>query len=120
MTTSNTIRVNSVDNAMYVPLETIHTQDSLNYVFRRQGLDVIMQQVVLGLMNENNVIIHEGVSMDDQLYLSTPSDTAGIQKKLLAEDVWEKYQQQKLVPDPMGKSEKEMSGDISEHRERRN
>jgi len=120
MTTSNTIQVNSVDSAMYVPLETIHTQDSLNFVFKREGLDVVMQQVVLGLMNENDVIIHEGISMDDKLYLSTPSDTAGIKKELLAEEVWQRYQQKEVTPDPMGKPGKKMSRDISEHARKRN
>ena len=120
MTTSNTIQVNSVDSAMYVPLETIHGQDSLNFVFKREGLDVVMQQVVLGLMNENDVIIHEGVSMDDQLYLSTPADTAGVKKEMLAEEVWQKYQQQKVKPDPMAKPSENMSQDISERRSRGN
>ena len=120
MTTSNTIQVNSVDSAMYVPLETIHTQDSLNFVFKREGLDVVMQQVVLGLMNENDVIIHEGISMDDQLYLSTPSDTAGVKKELLAEEVWQKYQQKEITPEPMGKPGKKMSRDISERAKKRN
>src|SRR5699024_113394 len=76
MTTSNTIHINSVDSAIYVPLETIHSQDSLSYVFKRKGLEPVMQQVVLGLMNDNDVIIKEGISMDDKLYLSTPADTA--------------------------------------------
>ena len=120
MTTSNTIQINSVDDALYVPLETIHTQDSLNFVFKRQGLDVVMQQVVLGLMNENDVIIHEGVSMNDQLFLSTPSDTAGIKKKLLPDDVLEKYRQKDIKPDPMGQPEKTQQSNISERRKRSN
>lgn len=120
MTTSNTIQVNSVDSAMFVPLETIHTQDSLNFVFKREGLDVVMQQVVLGLMNENDVIIHEGISIDDRLYLSTPSDTAGIKKELLAEEIWQKYQQKEATPEPTAKPEKKMTRDISERASMRN
>ena len=91
MTTSNTIHINSLDSALYVPLETIHTVDSLNFVFRREGLQPVMQQVVLGLMNENDVVIHEGVAPNDQLYLSTPVDTSGIRKEFLAEEVLRKY-----------------------------
>lgn len=91
MTTSNTIHVNSVDDALFVPLEAIHSTDSTAFVFKREGLTPVMQQVVLGLMNENDVIIHEGVDMNDQLYLSTPTDTAGIQKIYLSEQVLDKY-----------------------------
>jgi len=93
MTTSNTIHVNSVDNAIYVPLEAIHTADSLNFVFKREGLNVVMQQVILGLMNDNDVIIHEGVSIDDRLFLSMPADTSDVQKQYLAADVLEKYRE---------------------------
>ncbi|HLR32429.1 MAG TPA: efflux RND transporter periplasmic adaptor subunit [Fodinibius sp.] len=93
MTTSNTIHINQVDSAIYVPLETIHTQNSLSYVFKREGLEPVMQQVILGLMNDNDVIIKEGVDMDDQLYLSTPADTAGIRKVRLDESIVEKYRE---------------------------
>ncbi len=116
MTTSNTIHINSVDDALHVPLETIHTQDSLNFVFKREGLDVVMQQVVLGLMNENDVIIHEGVSMNDQLYLSTPSDTSGINKELLPDEVVEKYRKKKVKPTPMGKPKENMPRDSAAQR----
>lgn len=94
MTTSNTIHINSVPNALYVPLEAIHSQDSIDFVFKRDGLKPVMQQVVLGMMNDNDVIIKEGVDIEDQLYLSTPSDTANIERELLAEEVLEKYQKQ--------------------------
>jgi multidrug efflux pump subunit AcrA (membrane-fusion protein) len=120
MTTSNTIHVNSVDDALYAPLETIHTKDSLNFVFKREGLDMVMQQVVLGIMNQNDVIIHEGVSLDDRLYLSTPSDTAGVQKRYLAEDVLDDYEDDQIKGDPMEKledSEQTNQDDISERRQ---
>lgn len=116
MTTSNIIHVNSVDSALFVPLETIHTQDSLNFVFKRNGLEPVMQQVVLGLMNDNDVIIHEGVSKNDKLYLSTPEDTAGIQKRYLAEDVLKKYEKEKVQEQPKEKPET----DISNRRKQRN
>lgn len=105
MTTSNTIHVNSVDSALYVPLEAIHTQDSLDFVFKRNGMEPVMQQVVLGLMNDNDVIIKEGVEIEDQLYLSTPTDTANIEKDLLSEEVLKKYRKQ----------EKEIKADPSEN-----
>ncbi len=118
MTTSNTIHVHSVENALYVPLETIHTVDSLNFVFKRDGLNMSMQQVVLGLMNDNDVIIHEGVSPDDQLYLSTPPDTAGIQKTYLAEEVLKKYQDDESQEDILEEPEQVAPEDISERQQR--
>ncbi|SMO32385.1 efflux RND transporter periplasmic adaptor subunit [Fodinibius sediminis] len=101
MTTSNTINVNKLKNVLHVPLETIHTVDSLNFVFKREGLNVSMQEVILGLMNDNDVVIKEGVSPSDQLYLSTPSDTAGIAKHYLPEEVKQQYREDTLQTDPM-------------------
>lgn len=102
MTTSNTIHVHSVEDARFIPLETIHTVDSLNFVFKQEGLNPVLQQVILGLMNENDVIVHEGISKDDQLYLSIPADTSGVRKNLLADEVIQQYR-----PDSAGAVNKE-------------
>mgnify|MGYP003639680512 CR=1 FL=1 len=85
MTTSNRIFISQIKEALYVPLEVVHTVDSLSYVFKKDGLSPIMQQVELGLMNENSVIIHRGISIEDQLYLTVPEDTSGIRRLKLSE-----------------------------------
>lgn len=113
MTTSNLIHVNSVDSALFVPLETVHTDDSLNFVYKRGGAGVIRQQVVMGLMNENNVIIHEGVQPDDQLFLSTPEDTTGIRTERLPEEVLEQYRDQQPTVEPQ-QQEQQIGGDLEE------
>jgi hypothetical protein len=51
-----------------------------------------MQQIVMGLMNENDVVILEGVDLTDQLYLSVPVDTAGIERRYLSPDVLQNYE----------------------------
>ncbi|MDZ7772858.1 MAG: efflux RND transporter periplasmic adaptor subunit [Balneolaceae bacterium] len=97
MTTSNLINISSVDSALYVPLETVHTEDTLNFVYKRDGGSIVRQQVIMGLMNENNVIIHEGVQPDDQLFLSSPDDTTGIRNERLPAEVLEEYRQQQTT-----------------------
>ena len=67
-----------MENALSVPLETIHAEDSLTFVYKREGLDVVLQEVKIGLVNENEVIIERGLNDKDELYLSVPSDTSGI------------------------------------------
>lgn len=86
MTTSNRIIVDRIPNAMFIPLESIHNVDSTNFVFKRSGLVPVMQQVDLGLMNENEVVVHRGLEMDDVIYLTIP-DTTGIKRVLLEEEI---------------------------------
>lgn len=74
MTTSNQVVITSMPTALYVPLETIHTEDSLTFVYKRNGNDAIKQEVRLGLMNENHAIVEDGVTLEDELYLSIPED----------------------------------------------
>lgn len=78
MTTSNKIHISSFDRALYIPLETVHTRDSLNFVFKKDGIGTVMQQVELGMMNENHVVVNRGLSPDDKLFLSMPEDTTGM------------------------------------------
>ena len=86
MTTSNRIKIASVENVLSVPLETIHAEDSLTFVYKREGLDVVLQEVKIGLVNENEVIIERGLNDKDELYLSVPSDTSGIDQIRISPD----------------------------------
>ncbi len=87
MTTSNRVIIDKVSNALFIPLETVYAVDSLSFVYKKDGLSPIMQQVELGLMNENSVIVHRGISESDVLYLTMPADTSGIEKIMLEEQL---------------------------------
>jgi len=69
MTTSNQIVTNVYDSVQYLPLEAIHAEDSLSYVYTKKGKKQI---VVTGEMNENFIIIEKGISSSDDIYLSVP------------------------------------------------
>jgi HlyD family secretion protein len=71
MTTSNQIVTQSFENVLYIPLEAVHTNDSLTYVFKKNG---VRQVVLLGLANENNIIVEKGLDVGEDLYLSVPSE----------------------------------------------
>lgn len=78
MTTSNRIIVAAVDDALSVPLETLHVADSVNFVFKKDGRSFVRQEVLLGLRNDNEAIVEVGLNPDDQVYISMPADTIGI------------------------------------------
>lgn len=74
MTTSNRIVTAMLDNALFVPLECLHTQfDSITYVYLRQGLDTRKKEVMVGLTNANDAVILAGLSDGDRVYLSVPN-----------------------------------------------
>ena len=79
MTTSNEIKVAAVAKVIHIPLECLHTQDSVSFVFKQNGVSVVKQEVKTGLINENDAEITEGVGIDDKLFLSMPIDTVGLQ-----------------------------------------
>lgn len=76
MTTANTIIVAKIDSALFIPLECLHTEDSLSYVFRQNGSGWVKQQVTVELMNEDDAIISAGVNLTDELALSVPAGSA--------------------------------------------
>ncbi len=72
MTTSNKIITSSFDDVRYLPLEAVHSRDSLHYVYiTNPG----KKQVILGPSNEDQVIIKEGLREDQQVYLTPPEKT---------------------------------------------
>ena len=74
MTTSNKIIISVLDTATYIPLECLHSKDdSITYVYVREGLSIKKQEVEVGDNNMNEVVIKNGVSPGDRLYLSIPA-----------------------------------------------
>lgn len=74
MTTSNRIIISSIDTALYVPLECLHSKnDSITYIFKKEGLSIVKQEVQIGDNNMNEVVILNGAKEGDRLYLSIPS-----------------------------------------------
>jgi hypothetical protein len=89
MTTSNSILVQKLFDVIYVPLETIHSNDELSYVFKKDGLSAVRQQIKIGDMNETSAVVINGVKLEDKLYLSIPVDTTGLKWEFLNEELAE-------------------------------
>ena len=91
MTTSNTIMVQKLPETIFVPLETIHTSDSLQFVYKREGLQTVRQQVFIGPMNENDAVILAGVNPDDRLLISAPPTGTSVNTSYLPAEVVEQF-----------------------------
>jgi multidrug resistance efflux pump len=71
MTTSNEVITEVLDSVLFVPLEAVHANDSLTFVYSRDGTKKI---VVLGESNENHIVVEMGLKRGEALYLSIPED----------------------------------------------
>lgn len=70
MTTKNTILTQSIDTAIYIPLECLHSNDSLVYVYTNGHKQIVKT----GESNEDNIVILEGLDLKDEVYLSIPKN----------------------------------------------
>lgn len=91
MTTKNTIVTATIKDVMFAPIESVFSDDSVTYVFRKKGGGIEKQQVIVGLSNENEIILKAGVNPDDELYLVQPENP-------------EKMELVKLSPEEMKKN----------------
>jgi multidrug efflux pump subunit AcrA (membrane-fusion protein) len=81
MTTSNKILAEEIQDVVFIPIECIHSQgDSITYVYKKEGLGYIKQEIITGKSNSDETIILAGVEAGDELYLSDPE---GNEKKEL-------------------------------------
>ena len=93
MTTSNRIVAKVVVDALFLPLECLHNEaDTITFVYKKTGLNVTKQEIVVGETNANEAVILGGLAENDLVFLSVPS---GVER----EDV-------KLLPELNGKRQK--------------
>lgn len=71
MTTSNIIITNSFEDVTFIPLEAVHVTDSIPFVYKSNGTKQI---VLLGESNDNHIIVEEGLSEGDRVYLTIPEN----------------------------------------------
>lgn len=78
MTTANEILTASLPNKLSVPLEAVASEDSVTFVFKREGGDVVKQEVETGAMNENEIVVVRGLAAGDEVLLTPPSNRADL------------------------------------------
>ena len=86
MTTSNKIVANEVAEALFIPLECLHSDhDTVTYVFLQRGVSMVKQAVIVGETNSNEAVVKSGLSENDRLFLSVPSASGDVAVNLLPE-----------------------------------
>lgn len=95
MTTSNQIVTATFNDVIFLPLEAIHVEDSIPFVYKKNGAK---QVVILGESNENEIIVEQGLKESDKLLLTVPENPEKfkLQGEELIAVIHEKARQKKL------------------------
>jgi hypothetical protein len=91
MTSKNTIVTARIDNVLSVPIESIFSNDSISFVYKKDGGSLIKQQVITGQSNENEIIIREGLKEKDEVSLLQPKNDAKMSLVPLPKEILAKY-----------------------------
>ena len=105
MTTSNKIIISQQDSVTYIPLECLHSKDdSISFVYVKDGISVRKQEVQVGQTNLNEAIILNGVNEGERLYLSVPGGQEDKEIALLPEMDGKRNQKEEAVEEPAEKT----------------
>lgn len=87
MTTKNRIITEVLESVSFVPLEAVNSNDSITYVYTRNS----RQQIIPGKSNESQIVVLEGLSAGDEVYLIPPAGAEKWKLNLLDPEVVAKY-----------------------------
>lgn len=73
MTTSNTIQASYTEDAIYVPIEAVFSNDSLSFVYLNDSRT--RQIIEPGQANENYIVVMQGLEEGQEIHLLQPENT---------------------------------------------
>lgn len=68
------VEIESMDNALMVPLHAVHSENGQHFVYVRRGDRFEKRPVQLGPRNQTHVVIREGVRAGEQVALERPPE----------------------------------------------
>ncbi len=74
MTTSNEIIIETLEDVVYIPIEAVFSNDSLQFVYKKDGNKALKQQVITGKANSTSIVVVEGIKENESVFLVPPSD----------------------------------------------
>jgi len=86
MTTTNEISIYEYEDVVNIPLEAFYS-DSIDYVFVKGAKGIVRQQIISGASNENDIIIVEGLNVDDKVLLTPPDIIEKVPYNFLTEEI---------------------------------
>ncbi len=79
MTTSNLIVAETLENVIFVPLESVHNENGVTFTFKKSSIGIVKQEIKLGKTNDNEAVILEGLKENEEVMLSLPANAEKIE-----------------------------------------
>lgn len=74
MTTSNAVLTQTIKNALFIPLEAIHSDSGRTFVYKKNGNSLSRQEIATGAMSDDEVVVVSGLTDADKVLLVPPTD----------------------------------------------
>ena len=100
MTTKNKILTSIVDSVLFIPIEAIFNNDSVAFVYKKDGGSVVKQQIIVGQSNDNEIIIRAGLQAEDEVLLVPPEKAEKLAVETLPKAIIAKYKQKPAIVKP--------------------
>ena len=73
MTTGNQIETAAVNNVLFIPIEAVNSDaEGMPFVFKKAGGRILKQEIATGIMNDDEVVVAQGLSEGDEILLLPP------------------------------------------------
>lgn len=79
MSTTNKVIISTFDDALIVPVNAVHSDGTNNFVYLKNGMNIIKKQVITGQQNSNKIIIEKGLKEGDKCLIREPQNKDEIQ-----------------------------------------
>jgi multidrug efflux pump subunit AcrA (membrane-fusion protein) len=74
MTTKNEIITAAFTDVLALPIDAVHSNDTLTFVFIDRGTSVVRKEIKTGASNENEIIVTQGLEANEEVLLSIPEN----------------------------------------------
>jgi RND family efflux transporter MFP subunit len=73
MTTSNAIQTARVPNALSIPIQAVGSDSGTTFVYKREGSRIVRQEIAIGPMSDDKVVVLRGLREDDRVLVAPPA-----------------------------------------------
>jgi len=94
MTTKNTIITAIIDSVTFIPIESLHSNDSISFVYTSKKTK---QQVIVDRSNENEIIVKEGLEEGEKVHLLPPENLDDFRMSLLDTSIVNRYKREEAL-----------------------